>query len=132
MDGIWIALISGVVTLITSLTSSILVFKNEQKKIKADQDEQQQKQIDEIHNTLVAHKKEYMDEINNVKDSLTQMQAVYQQQTAIVTLKIDALEKKQDQHNGLISRMYGVESSQKLLEEQIKVANHRIEDLEKK
>lgn len=132
MDGIWIALITGCVTLITSITSSILVFKSETKKTQANQDEKQENQINDLRKMLTDHKAEYMSEIEDVKDSITQMQAVYQQNTAIINLKIDALEKKQDQHNGLISRMYGVESSQKLLEEQIKVANHRIEDLEKK
>jgi len=130
MDGIWIALITGAVTLITSITSSILVFKSETKKTQANQEEKQQKQIDDLREMLVDHKKEYMSEIEEVKDSITQMQAVYQQSTAIINLKIDSLEKKQDQHNGLISRMYGVESSQKLLEEQLKVSNHRLSDVE--
>lgn len=130
MDGIWIALITGSVTLITSITSSILVFKSETKKTQANQEAKQQAQIDELRKMLVDHKKEYMSEIEDVKDSITQMQAVYQQNTAIINLKIDALEKKQDQHNGLISRMYGVESSQKLLEEQLKVSNHRLSDVE--
>lgn len=130
MDGIWIALITGGVTLITSITSSILVFKSETKKTQADQEAKQQAQIDDLRDMLVDHKKEYMSEIEDVKDSITQMQAVYQQNTAIINLKIDSLEKKQDQHNGLISRMYGVESSQHLLEKDIKVINHRIENLE--
>lgn len=130
MDGIWTALITGSVTLITSITSSILVFKSETKKTQANQEAKQQAQIDELRKMLVDHKKEYMSEIEDVKDSITQMQAVYQQNTAIINLKIDALEKKQDQHNGLISRMYGVESSQKLLEEQLKVSNHRLSDVE--
>lgn len=44
---------------------------------------------------------------------------------------INALEKKQDQHNNLIARMYGVEQSVNLLDERMKVCNHRLEDLEK-
>lgn len=44
--------------------------------------------------------------------------------------RIEQLEKKQDIHNGVIERMYGVEKSIELLDERIKVANHRIEDLE--
>lgn len=132
MDGVYIALISGIVTLITSLTSSILVFKNEQKKIKADQDAKQQKQIDEIHNTLVAHKKEYMEEINDVKDSITQMQAIYQQNTAIVNLQIENLTKQVEKHNKVVERTYALERRTDVQEEMIKVANHRIEDLEKK
>ena len=39
--------------------------------------------------------------------------------------RIEQLEKKQDKHNNLIERTY-------ILEEKIKVANHRIDDLERK
>ena len=39
--------------------------------------------------------------------------------------RIEQHEKKQDKHNNLIERTY-------ILEEKIKVANHRIDDLERK
>ena len=45
--------------------------------------------------------------------------------------RIDQLEKKQDKHNTLIERMYRTEERLDIVEERIKVANHRIEDLEK-
>ena len=45
--------------------------------------------------------------------------------------RIDQLEKKVDKHNQLIERTYKLEETQAVLEEQIKVANHRIDDLEK-
>ena len=44
--------------------------------------------------------------------------------------KIEALEKKQDKHNGVIERVYHLEEEQAVMKEQIRVANHRIEDLE--
>jgi type III secretory pathway component EscU len=44
--------------------------------------------------------------------------------------RIEQLEKKQDKHNNLIERMFLVEGAVELLKEQLKVANHRIEDLE--
>lgn len=51
-------------------------------------------------------------------------------QTDLTLYRIDQLEKKQDKHNTLIERMYRLEENQKILDEKIKVANHRIEDLE--
>ena len=94
------------------------------------------KQLDnfktEVLKTLSDHRKEYLEGIEDVKDSVTDIKAVYQQNTAIIELKISTLEKKQDVHNNLIARMYDVETQQKVQEEMIKVANHRIEDLEKK
>lgn len=44
--------------------------------------------------------------------------------------RIEQLEKKQDKHNTLIERMYRLEDRVTLDEEKIKVANHRIADLE--
>ena len=97
---------------------------------------EKQKQMDgfkkEIIETLNAHRNEYLKGIEDVKDDITDLRATYQQSQAIITLKIDALEKKQDAHNSVVTRVFQLESSQKLQEEQIKVANHRIEDLEKR
>ena len=58
--------------------------------------------------------------------------STYQSNTtrALIEYKIEALEKKQDKHNNVIERMYKVEEKQMVMEEQIKVANHRILDLE--
>lgn len=46
--------------------------------------------------------------------------------------RIEQLEKKVDKHNNIIERTYKLEDNDKLLEEKIKVANHRIDDLEAK
>lgn len=44
---------------------------------------------------------------------------------ALMEYKLDELTKKVEKHNSVVERTY-------ILEEKIKVANHRIEDLEKK
>ena len=44
--------------------------------------------------------------------------------------KLNLLEKKQDKHNNLIERTYKNETDIKVLQEQIKVENHRVTDLE--
>lgn len=46
--------------------------------------------------------------------------------------KIERLERKQDKHNSVIERTYCVEQKVAVIEEQNKVQNHRIEDLERK
>ena len=45
--------------------------------------------------------------------------------------RLEQLEKKVDVHNQVIDRVYKLEKSTELQEEKIKVANHRIGDLEK-
>lgn len=45
--------------------------------------------------------------------------------TQVIKYRIEQLEKKVEKHNSIVERTY-------LLEEKMKVANHRIEDLERK
>lgn len=52
--------------------------------------------------------------------------------TALVAYRLEQLEKKQDIHNGVIDRVYKLEKGVALNKEDIKVANHRIEDLERR
>lgn len=44
--------------------------------------------------------------------------------------RIEQLEKKMDKHNNLIERTYKLEQKEAILEEKVKVANHRLDDLE--
>lgn len=44
--------------------------------------------------------------------------------------RLEQLEKKVEVHNGVIDRVYKLEERTEIQEEKIKVANHRIEDLE--
>lgn len=50
---------------------------------------------------------------------------------ALIEYRLQQLEKKVDKHNNLIERTYKLEELTSLQEEKIKVANHRIDDLEK-
>lgn len=51
---------------------------------------------------------------------------------ALMEYRLSQLEKKVDLHNNVIERTYRLEEFTTLQEEKIKVANHRIEDLEHK
>ena len=50
---------------------------------------------------------------------------------ALIAYRLEELEKKVQAHNSLIDRTYRLEERTELQEEKIKVANHRIDDLEK-
>lgn len=45
--------------------------------------------------------------------------------------RLEQLEKKVETHNNAIDRIYKLEERTELQEEKIRVANHRIDDLEK-
>lgn len=48
----------------------------------------------------------------------------------LTTYRIEQLEKKVDKHNQVIDRVYALEKKSAVVDEEIKVANHRIADLE--
>lgn len=50
--------------------------------------------------------------------------------TKLINYRIEQLEKKVDKHNQVIDRVYKLEQRDAVVDEEIKVANHRISDLE--
>lgn len=48
----------------------------------------------------------------------------------LTNYRIEQLEKKVEKHNGVIERVYSLEKHEAVIDEEIKVANHRIDDLE--
>ena len=50
--------------------------------------------------------------------------------SALIAYRLELLEKKVDKHNSVVERTFKLEEQTAVIEEKIKVANHRIEDLE--
>ena len=50
--------------------------------------------------------------------------------TALVIYRLEQLEQKVSKHNNLVERTYALEESVALIDERVRVANHRIADLE--
>lgn len=50
--------------------------------------------------------------------------------SALIAYRLEQLEEKVNKHNNVIERTYLLEKNEEILEEKIKVVNHRIEDLE--
>ena len=108
--------------------------EQEQKELaeKQRQEEQLEKFKEEIIKTLDTHRKEYLEGIDGVKDTITDMKAAYQTTVATVSLQISNLEEKQDKHNSIIERTYKLESDFRVLEQKEKVSGHRLDKLEGK
>lgn len=51
---------------------------------------------------------------------------------SLIVYRIDKLEQKQDKYNHLQERVFNLEKNSAAADEEIKVANHRIADLEQK
>ena len=48
----------------------------------------------------------------------------------LITYRLEQLEQKVNKHNNLIERTFMLEKAEEILEEKLRVANHRIDDLE--
>ena len=48
----------------------------------------------------------------------------------LTNYRIEQLEKKVEKHNNLITRTYKLEQEFAVMDEKVKVANHRIDDME--
>ena len=48
----------------------------------------------------------------------------------LTNYRIEQLEKKVEKHNSVVERVYVLEKHEAVINEEIKVANHRIDDLE--
>lgn len=49
---------------------------------------------------------------------------------ALLAYRLERLEERVNKHNSLVERTYHIEEEQEIIKEKIKVANHRIDDLE--
>ena len=54
----------------------------------------------------------------------------HRKSTALIAYRLEQLEQKVSKHNKLVERTYALEESVALMDERVRVANHRIADLE--
>ena len=73
---------------------------------------------------------EYLPQLISVLGSAIGTFAGIMVNSRLMNYRIEQLEKKVDMHNKVIDRVYKLEKRDAVVEEEIKVANHRISDLE--
>lgn len=127
-DNIITAIITGAVAIVTTMITATVTYRLSAKKDKNDQANAVREEIKLIR-----------DDITRTRDDITQMGANLQNKISLIELQqqhtrddIVTLSARVEKHNGVIERTYRLEDNDKLLDEKIKVANHRIEDLEKR
>jgi len=62
---------------------------------------------------------------------MQEINALQNQTIAILEVRLDSLTKSVEKHNQVVERVYSLEKSEAVFEQNFKVANHRIDDLEK-
>lgn len=130
------AIISGAVTLLVSIGTWHFSAKKDRDKtredIKAELIKYHEKNREEITDIR-------QNDLREIRDDLSSMGANLQQKIAVIELElthtradVNTLSNRVEKHNNVIERVYHCEDTDKLLEEKISVANHRIADLEAK
>ena len=124
---IWCALIAGFVTLVTSIGSFQMSVRKDREKAKEElkaelikYHEKNREEIDKIR----------QGDLREIRDDLSDMGANLQQKIAVIDEQIRQLSDRVEKHNQVVERVFHLEDADKLLDEKIKVANHRIEDIE--
>lgn len=146
-DNIITAIITGAVAIVTTMITATVTYRLSAKKdkdeqvaaVKAELIKYHEKNRDEIRDIRQNDLGEIRKDITETRDDITQMGANLQNKISLLELQqvhtredIGTLSTRVEKHNGVIERTYRLEDNDKLLDEKIKVANHRIEDLEKR
>ncbi len=67
--------------------------------------------------------------LNNIYQSRA-VKTQHEKTIALIDYKLEELTKRVDKHNNVVERVYELEQQAEVHDERIKVANHRIDDLE--
>lgn len=128
------ALISGVVTLLVSIgTWHASAMKDREKmreEIKAELIKYHEKNREEIKDIRENDLREIREDVSSMGANLQQKIAIIELELGHTRNDITTLSARVEKHNGVLERVFKCEEHDKLLEEKISVANHRILDLE--
>ena len=119
------AMIPVVNTVISSGISLLVAFGTWHVTMKKDRE----KQVEQVKAILNEHREEYLSGIRDVKDDVSQVQATMQNQTGIIELKLNTLSDRVDKHNNLVERMYHLEESDAVRQEQIRILAGNIDSM---
>ena len=130
------ALISGCTTLLVSIGTWHFSARKDREKqredIKAELIKYHEKNREEIQDIRDKDLREIRDDVANMGANLQSRIALIEMSMNHTSEKISELSNRVEKHNGVIERVYHLEDSDKLLDEKISVANHRLSDLESK
>ena len=130
------ALISGCTTLLVSIGTWHFSAKKDREKqredIKAELIKYHEKNREEIQDIRDKDLRELRDDVANMGANLQNKIALIELSLSHTQDSITALSNRVEKHNGVIERVYHLEDADKLLDEKISVANHRLSDLENK
>ena len=117
-------------SMITGIAAAILTFLASEHSTKAKREEAKDKALDEhkaqlgvlkaeINTRIDALEEKHDENMSQLYQMVSEVKATVQESNAIVELKLENLEEKQDKHNQLIDRMYNAEKQIGILQERM-------------
>ena len=129
------SMIVGVLSAVLTFLASEHTTKQKHEEAKAQTAREHSKQLNdfktEIFDRIDAQDHKYNQNMNDLYNMITDIKATCQETAAVTEEKLTQLEKKQDKHNAVIERTIKLEARADVLEEKVKVANHRLDDIER-
>lgn len=115
-------MIVQIVVLVGYLLTFITQKRKDRLELQAKADEQKDLQItqlnkmkNDIQDTLDTHRNEYLEKVEDLKDSISDIKGAYQESTATFTTQIDELSRRVEKHNNVIERTYKLEGEVKVI-----------------
>ena len=124
---IWCALIAGAVTLATSIGTWHFSAKKDRDKTREELQKVLLEYYEKNRNEITIIRQ---NDLREIRDDVTDMGANLQQKIAVIEEQIRTLSERVEKHNQVVERVFRLEDADKLLDERIKVGNHRLADLE--
>ena len=128
------ALISGCTTLLVSIGTWHFSAKKDREKqredIKAELIKYHEKNREEIQDIRDKDLREIRDDVANMGANLQNKIALIEMSMNHTNEKITELSNRVEKHNQVVERVFHLEDADKLLDEKIKVANNRLQDIE--
>lgn len=138
MTGIITAVISAAVTLSVCLLNNHFQKRRDDRAREAEKrreeiarEERRQQDVKEREVEKEKYMADIMERVDKIMDEQHDLALNIHNDINILQFKVETLSKHVEKHNSVIERTYELEKASEVHEEKIRVANHRIEDLER-
>lgn len=105
------ALISGGVTLLVSIGTWHFTARSDKEKSKNELKKEINTALDNHYARTKADMQEFRDELDALKDNVTQGNATVQNHVAVLEVKMDTLSDRVEKHNNVIERVFKLEQA---------------------
>jgi predicted RNase H-like nuclease (RuvC/YqgF family) len=130
MSDLWGKIITGLITALATLVVCLINNHYQSKRHMEDMKENERRRTEDINSNHTRDMNNLKTELTAMVENLMKSQSELAHSVEMIKLQLDNLREEVSKHNKVIERTYALERKTDVQEEQIKVANNRIRDLE--